>query len=68
MERLLLSAILTLTGISGLAVALWGGYYLLTGFMSWRKTVAGTRPGHVSLFWLPHETKNWSSAPSLIVF
>ena len=39
MERLLLSAILTLTGISGLAVALWGGYYLLTGFMSWRKPV-----------------------------
>lgn len=49
MERLLLSGVLTLASILGLAVALWGGYYLLTGFMSWRKPVdcgwhpAGTR-------------------------
>lgn len=35
--ELLLSVLSMLSGLLGLGVALWGGYYLLTGLMSWRR-------------------------------
>lgn len=46
LEIILVRTVLVLTAALSVGISLWGGYYLLTGLMSWRRpwTTAGTPP------------------------
>ena len=49
LEIILVRTVLVLTAALSVGISLWGGYYLLTGLMSWRRPMdygrhpAGTR-------------------------